>query len=353
MQEYSLLRWVIYALSFAVITASYSNATLGTCGYSSTCSVSGYEGACVSISSNCCGGGVVSSGLCPGSDDIKCCTQAPCSTPSGSGTCMQTSLCSSKGGTSVGGYCSGPSDLQCCIQPPAPSSCSYSATCNVAGYEGVCVSISSGCCASGVVSTGLCPGSDDIKCCTQPKCSTPSGSGVCMQTSLCASYGGSSVAGYCNGTSDLQCCLGGTPTPTSGIYGVDVSTTISASSASCFASNGFAYVVPRAYMSIGSVDTQACTSLTNAYNAGIKTRDVYLFPCPTCSKSAATQMSEMISYLNNNCKGAWSGRVWLDIEGTEYWLGSASSNQAWYKVSFFLSIYSPPLPVIPLLHCSN
>lgn len=60
---------------------------------------------------------------------------------------------------------------------------------------------------------------------------------------------------------------------------------------------------------------------------------LYLTSGPTCSKSAATQMSELVSYLNSNCKSQWSGRVWLDIEGSQYWLGSTSSNQAWYKVS--------------------
>ena len=44
-------------------------------------------------------------------------------------------------------------------------------------------------------------------------------------------------------------------------------------------------------------------------------------------------MSVLVSYLNTNCKSQWSGRVWLDIEGSQYWLGSTSSNQAWYKVS--------------------
>ena len=60
-------------------------------------------------------------------------------------------------------------------------------------------------------------------------------------------------------------------------------------------------------------------------------RDLYLFPCPTCSKSAATQMSELVNYLNANCKTQWSGRVWLDIEGAQYLLGNTTSNQAWYK----------------------
>jgi len=42
-------------------------------------------------------------------------------------------------------------------------------------------------------------------------------------------------------------------------------------------------------------------------------------------------MGELVSYLNSNCKSQWSGRIWLDVEGSQYWLGSASSNQAWYK----------------------
>eukprot|EP00981_Chlorochromonas_danica_P014841 scaffold9067_cov169-Ochromonas_danica.AAC.2 len=42
-------------------------------------------------------------------------------------------------------------------------------------------------------------------------------------------------------------------------------------------------------------------------------------------------MSELISYLNANCKSAWSGRVWLDIEGTAYWYSSTTTNQEWYK----------------------
>lgn len=86
-----------------------------------------------------------------------------------------------------------------------------------------------------------------------------------------------------------------------------------------------------AWLHVLYVDTQVFTSLFNAYNAGMKVRDVYLFPCPTCSKSAATQVSELVSYLNANYKIQWSGRIWLDIEGTQYWLSSTSANQAWYK----------------------
>ena len=155
------------------------------------------------------------------------------------------------------------------------ASCSYEATCTVSGYEGVCVSISAGCC-SGTVTSNLCPGSSDIKCCTQSACSTPSGSGTCMQTSQCSSKGGKSVAGYCTGPSDLQCCVTGS---SSAQYGADISSTMSSSAASCFKSDGKTFVIPRGYKSTGAVDTQVCTTLNSAYNAGIPTRDTYLFPC--------------------------------------------------------------------------
>lgn len=62
-------------------------------------------------------------------------------------------------------------------------------------------------------------------------------------------------------------------------YGVDVSSAISSSVASCLVTNGRSFAVPRGYRSSGSVDTNVCTSLKNAANAGVKTRDVYLFPC--------------------------------------------------------------------------
>lgn len=240
-------------------------------------------------------------------------------------------------------------------------SCSYSATCTAGGIEGVCVSISAGCC-SGTKTSNLCPGSSDIKCCTKNSCSTPSGTGTCMQTSACS---GKSYSGYCTGPSDLQCCVSGTPTPTTGKYGVDVSSTITSSAASCFKSAGISFVIPRGYKSTGAVDTNVCTSIKNAAAAGIATRDAYMFPCkfnsirsnhtlnsifnyliagPTCSKSASTQTGELVSYLKANCASQWSGRVWLDVEGSQYWTGSTSSNQAWYKVGFIIIALNTPSP---------
>lgn len=107
---------VIFAMpSSSEESKEYFNSTLASCSYKATCSVSGITGVCVSISAGCCSGAVTSN-LCPGDSDIRCCTNNPCSTPSGSGHCMQTSHCSSDGGKSVAGYCTGPSDLQCCVK---------------------------------------------------------------------------------------------------------------------------------------------------------------------------------------------------------------------------------------------
>jgi len=204
--------------------------------------------------------------------------------------------------------------------------CSYSATCSVSGITGVCVSISAGCC-TGTQTSGLCPGSTDIKCCTNNPCTTPYGSGTCKQTSAACS--GTYVAGYCSGPSDLQCCVSGSSTA---VYGVDISQLASTSTFSCFKSNGLGtFTIPRGYRSSGSVDPNICANLQNAQSAGIAHREAYMFPCPTCTASASSQMSSLVSTLKG-CSAAWnSGRVWLDIEGSQYWTTSTSSNQAWYK----------------------
>ncbi|CAN0174075.1 unnamed protein product, partial [Ectocarpus fasciculatus] len=114
--------------------------------------------------------------------------------------------------------------------------------------------------------------------------------------------------------------------------GVDICDPASKSTYDCFAESGFGdMVIPRGYHSTGSVDTNICDNLKNAQQAGIPYRDTYMFPCPTCSSSASAQLSSLVSYLNTTCdSGVWSGRVWLDIEGEQYWM-SSSSNQKWYE----------------------
>jgi len=158
-------------------------------------------------------------------------------------------------------------------------------------------------------------------------CTTPEGSGTCISVSQCTNDQ-HSVPGYCPGSSDIQCCVDGPAAE--GVLGLDVCDAVSSSTASCFTST-YSFIVPRGYHSTGTVDTAVCNTIKTAYNAGFKVRDAYMFPCPTCSKSAATQMDEVVKYMNANCKTEWSGRIWLDIEGSQYWKGSSSANQAWYQ----------------------
>ena len=107
---------------------------------------------------------------------------------------------------------------------------------------------------------------------------------------------------------------------------------MSTSTANCLVQQGFGkLVVPRGYQSTGNVDGAVCGSLQSAANAGIKTRDVYIFPSPTSSKSARTQMTELVNHLSANCKSAWTGRIWLDIEGSQYWTGNTDANRAFYQ----------------------
>ena len=52
----------------------------------------------------------------------------------------------------------------------------------------------------------------------------------------------------------------------------------------------------------------------------------------TCTSSASDQMKTLVNYIHSTCAtGSWSERVWLDIEGSQYWLTSSSSNKAWYE----------------------
>ena len=101
--------------------------------------------------------------------------------------------------------------------------------------------------------------------------------------------------------------------------------------AKCFKRDGFDWVAPRAYRSTGIVDTVVCTTLKNAYTAGISMREAYMFPCPKCSKSAATQVAETINKLNSCGYGVWTKRLWLDVENASLWKGNTTSNRTWYQ----------------------
>jgi len=201
------------------------------------------------------------------------------------------------------------------------------ANCTASGVLGFCSSTTASCCPSGTFTSGLCPGTSSVQCCTSPTCTTPQGTGKCIQTSACT---GTSVSGYCTGPASLQCCVQGS---SGSNYGVDVSTAVSASTFQCMKSSSPSYnwVVVRAYRSSGSVDPNACTTLNNARTAGISALDAYIFPCPTCTTTGAFQVAATVSNLRSCASSSWSGFLWLDIEGTQYWSTSTSTNQAFFQ----------------------
>lgn len=113
--------------------------------------------------------------------------------------------------------------------------------------------------------------------------------------------------------------------------GVDISVLLSPDAATCLADAGMTYVIPRAFRSSGVVDDNVCKSLKHAKAANITYRDVYMFPCPTCSVSPAEQLATMTDNLETNCPAKWTKGIWLDVEGAEYWTGSNSKNKDWYE----------------------
>lgn len=139
------------------------------------------------------------------------------------------------------------------------------------------------------------------------------------------------------------------------LVGIDFNASLSSSVASCLVSSGYSFVIPRAYQSNGQVDPNVCTSLKNAYNAGVKYRDVYMLPCkrssamlllsmdfdflkllplgPNCSSTASNQMNQMLSYIRTYCPSQWSGRVWLYIEGSQV------KNTQFARLNYFSQIF--------------
>ena len=131
------------------------------------------------------------------------------------GTCLDTGACGSMGGASdPADLCPGPDNIQCCTtggSSPPPSS--YGSCTSTAGQPGTCLDTGA-CGAMGGASdpADLCPGPDNIQCCTtgggSPSCTNTSGqAGTCIDTSTCAAQGGrSDPADLCPGPDNIQCC---------------------------------------------------------------------------------------------------------------------------------------------------
>eukprot|EP00211_Chloroparvula_japonica_P007554 CAMPEP_0119127324 /NCGR_PEP_ID=MMETSP1310-20130426/5923_1 /TAXON_ID=464262 /ORGANISM="Genus nov. species nov., Strain RCC2339" /LENGTH=318 /DNA_ID=CAMNT_0007117575 /DNA_START=84 /DNA_END=1037 /DNA_ORIENTATION=+ len=219
--------------------------------------------------------------------------------------------------------------LQTAVVHVAGSVCLSQGDCS--GFDqGVCINVTAGCCG-GQVQSGVCPGNSDIQCCSQNPCNAPTGQGTCLRTQECTGFGDSPIPGYCFGGSNTQCCVDSSLPPT-GTFALDISAELSSlDTAQCMVKSGFSRIVVRSFRSVGSIDSNACTSMTTAVQAGFSAADGYLFPCTSCGDPAG-QVTDTVQYLRSNCTDAWSGFLWLDIEGYgTYWGGNATVNQDFFE----------------------
>lgn len=75
--------------------------------------------------------------------------------------------------------------------------------------------------------------------------------------------------------------------------GIDVSTLVYPKDFECLKNEGYEFLIVRGYRSYGAPDPNAIHTIANARQAGFKYIDVYMFPCPKCSKSASEQVQDM------------------------------------------------------------
>ena len=75
--------------------------------------------------------------------------------------------------------------------------------------------------------------------------------------------------------------------------GIDVSTLVYSSDFKCLKEQGYDFLIVRGYRSTGEPDPDAIHTIANAREAGFEYIDVYMFPCPRCSKTASEQVEEM------------------------------------------------------------
>lgn len=111
------------------------------------------------------------------------------------------------------------------------------------------------------------------------------------------------------------------------VYVADVSTPVSLESFQCLKRGGgdipveMSSVIVRAWRSIGDADKNAPTTLWHALEADMLGMDVYMFPCVKCGNLTG-QVESMLQSLNCTI----FGRVWLDIEGAQYWHADRDEN---------------------------
>lgn len=121
-------------------------------------------------------------------------------------------------------------------------------------------------------------------------------------------------------------------------YGLDMVTPLDASHMSCLKAHGYDFVIPRGHRSTGVIDNNYIATVQAARAAGLNYTGVYHFPCPTCPMSAAAQVQQLVTSFKQN--NAMPDMLWLDVEGTQYWLKNDAKNQQWFTDYFAAAVAS-------------
>lgn len=114
---------------------------------------------------------------------------------------------------------------------------------------------------------------------------------------------------------------------------------VSQSSFDCLADSGYEFGIIQATAGTGGYNPYVASDISRGKSAGICCLDVYIFP--DTSQSASSSMTTLINNLLDD--GALTNNmVWMDIEGTQYWSSSCSSNQSWLSeaISTIESMYN-------------
>jgi len=92
----------------------------------------------------------------------------------------------------------------------------------------------------------------------------------------------------------------------------------------CLHSAAYNFAIVRGYESVGAVDPNVVSSVAAAWAGGMAHVDVYMFPCPTCGNPQG-QVADCVNNLVQN--DVTFGMLWLDIEGSQYWMDQGSNQQ--------------------------
>lgn len=130
-------------------------------------------------------------------------------------------------------------------------------------------------------------------------------------------------------------------------YGMDNYVTGTTLSTDCIQSANVSVVIADGllvdYTTGYSVSKTMCPTLQNAEAAGVAHRDVFLYPDPNCGGTrnacdgfSDKQVEALTTYINDNCKSSWTGRIWVVVDNPSWWeditiTGGAKNNKAFFE----------------------